>query len=81
MEIVSSISENALTFCVGVTDFVILPLRCKKPLVFREKSGFVHRKSKNVQRKRIYLPEYLVKLINVCTFALEKEIKINSIIN
>jgi acyl carrier protein len=38
--------------------------------------GLVHTKSKNVQRKCIYLPEYLVKLINVCTFALAKKIKI-----
>ena len=38
-----------------------------------KKATFVHIKIKNVQRKRIYLPKYLVKLINVCTFALEKQ--------
>jgi acyl carrier protein len=40
----------------------------------------VHTKSKNVQRNRIYLPEYLVKLINVCTFAPRKVIKITRLL-
>jgi acyl carrier protein len=40
----------------------------------------VHTKSKNVQRNRNYLPEYLVKLINVCTFAPRKVIKITRLL-
>ena len=40
----------------------------------------MHTKSKNVQRNRIYLPEYLVKLINVCTFAPRKVIKITRLL-
>jgi acyl carrier protein len=40
----------------------------------------VHTKSKNVQRNRIYLSEYLVKLINVCTFAPRKVIKITRLL-
>jgi acyl carrier protein len=40
----------------------------------------VHTKSKNVQRKCIYLPEYLVKLINVCTFAPRNVIKITRLL-